>query len=325
MFSEFELIQTYFTNFPDDKSILRGIGDDAAVIQIPQGTNLVQSCDTLVTGVHFPENTSPFDIGYKALAVNLSDMAAMGADPHSFLLALTLPAVNPAWLTGFSAGLLELANQYQIPLVGGDTSKGLLTISITINGIVTAGEFVSRNSAQVGDDIFVTGNIGDAALGLKSVLDELDDDDYSSCEDKLNRPKPRVATGVMLGPIASSMIDVSDGLYGDLQHILESSGVDAKVWLNKLPLSDTMQRWISRGNDYSLCLTGGDDYELVFTASTKHKSAIDKVAKATGCKISRIGEILPVSPQGASLILIDIHDREIAMTAKGYQHFREDR
>ncbi len=325
MLSEFELIKHYFSNFPENKSVLRGIGDDAAVIQIPDGKNLVQSCDTLVSGIHFPKATSPFDIGYKALAVNLSDMAAMGAEPHSFLLALTIPEVDEGWLRQFRDGLLELAEQYHIPLVGGDTSRGVLTISITINGTVAAGKSICRNTAMVGDDIFVTGDIGDAALGLKSILEEMQDDDYAACVEKLNRPIPRISTGIRLHDVAASMIDVSDGLGSDLQHILESSGVAAKVWLDKLPVSATMQRWLTRGNDYSLCLAGGDDYELVFTAASKHRAAIDKVARATECKISRIGEVIAASASQPSLILIDMNNKETAMSAKGYQHFRASR
>lgn len=323
MLSEFELIKNYFSNFPTDKTIIRGIGDDAAVIQIPTGKNLVQSCDTLVSGIHFPDPTTPFDIGYKALAVNLSDMAAMGAEPHSFLLALTIPEVDEIWLQEFRDGLLQLATQYKLPLIGGDTSKGTLTISITINGLVADGKSVGRNTAQAGDDIFVTGSIGDAALGLKSILEKIPDDDYSICVDRLNRPVPRVSTALSLQSIASSMIDVSDGLGSDLLHILENSNVAAKIWLNKLPLSAVMQRWIARGNDYSLCLEGGDDYELIFTAASNHRKAIEKAAKATACKISRIGEVTAVSQKGSSLILVDMNDSEIVIDANGYQHFQE--
>jgi len=315
--AEFSLIQRYFARLGSSRGdVLLGVGDDAAQLQVPNDQTLVTAIDTLVSGVHFPEATPPADIGYKLLAVNLSDMAAMGAEPSWFTLALTLPRSDEAWLAPFAAGLSQLAEAHQLALVGGDTTQGPLVLSLQINGFVPVGQCLKRSGAQPGDRIYVTGTLGDAALGLQVAMKGLALTDGDYLVGRLNRPTPRVVVGLALRGIAHSAIDISDGLLADLGHITQQSGVAAQVQLQRLPLSSAYR---AANPGYQPALTGGDDYELCFTAPPAAEDQIMAVADQCGCPISCIGEIVAGSG-------IRCFDGEIPATVAtgGYQHFSAD-
>ena len=265
--TEFSLIENYFNRQPTLRNDVRlGIGDDAAVLQLSPNEQLVVTTDTLVEGVHFPSDTSPFDIGYKLMAVNLSDLAAMGAEPRWASLALTLPNTNQDWLEQFSAGLFELAGKYTVQLIGGDTTQGPLTLSLTLHGVVQAEQFLSRGGAQVGDAIVVSGQLGDAGLALQKVFtNEKTEPELLS---RLNRPTPRVELGRSLVGFANACVDISDGLIADLGHVLTASrstnALGADLLLEHLPTSDSV-KMVTETGDWSLPLAAGDDYELCFT------------------------------------------------------------
>ncbi len=266
--SEFDLISRYFaTKFPQRSDVKLGIGDDAAICTIPPNMQLVTAIDTLVADVHFPLSTKPEDIGYKALAVNLSDMAAMGATPVWMTLALTCPEFDEIWLQQFTNGLLELAQTNQVSLIGGDTTRGPLTITIQIAGLVSSNTALKRNGAKPGDNIYVTGTLGDAGLGLQSVKQQII---LSSIAQKytlsrLNRPTPRLQAGKKLIGVANSAIDISDGLVADLGHILTASNVGAALQIDNLPLSKELLESVPYETALELALSAGDDYELCYT------------------------------------------------------------
>ena len=294
--SEFNLINHYFKSLSHDVSMKRddvvlGIGDDCAILQVPNGQQLVVSTDTLVAGVHFPENTSAYDIGYKSLAVNLSDLAAMGAEPAWATLCLTLPEENADWLTGFVQGFSELLKKNHMQLVGGDTTRGPLSISVHVSGFVDKGKAFRRDAAKPGDLIYVTGTIGDAGLGLKKILDEIETDSLSMCMNKLNHPVPRNEVAAELSAICCCAIDVSDGLLADLGHITEVSQCGAELFLDKIPLSDELKYFYDYGVDIKQVLTSGDDYELCFTLNEKHKSRVEDISKRLNVQISCIGKV----------------------------------
>ncbi len=266
--SEFDLISRYFaTKFPQRPDVDLGIGDDAAVCTIPPNMQLVTAIDTLVADVHFPLTTKPEDIGYKALAVNLSDMAAMGATPVWMTLALTCPEFNEVWLQKFSEGLLEIAQLNQVSLIGGDTTRGPLTITIQIAGLVPSNTVLKRNGAKPGDSIYVTGTIGDAGLGLQAVKQQIVLSKLAKkyTLSRLNRPTPRLAEGQKLLKVANSAIDISDGLVADLGHILKASNVGASLQIDNLPLSNELLESVPYEVAIELALSAGDDYELCFT------------------------------------------------------------
>lgn len=253
---EFALIRRYFAALtPDAGGVVLGVGDDAALLRPSAGCELVVTSDTLVAGRHFPPQTTAFDIGWKSLAVNLSDLAAMGAQPRWFTLALTLPQADDAWLAGFADGLAALARRHGVALVGGDTTRGPLSITITALGEVPAGQALRRDRAQAGDAVCVTGTLGDAALALTGIDDE-------HLRMRLDRPEPRIAAGLALRGIAHAALDLSDGLVGDLQHILDASGVGAVVDADALPASPSLARLASQAARLGCQLAGGDDYEL---------------------------------------------------------------
>lgn len=295
--NEFDLIARYFTwedsfssSDKNSSNIIKSVGDDAAVLALAPNQQLVTSIDTLVSGVHFPKNTLAFDIGYKALAVNLSDLAAMGAKPEWFTLALTLPEINHEWLGEFSRGLKTLANEAGIALVGGDTTSGPLAISIQVMGSVEAGKALYRCGAKQGDRIYVTGTLGDSALGLASIQNrvELTNDDAVLCEQRLNCPTPRLKESTLIKDFASACIDVSDGLLQDLTHILNQSNLSdpeltlgAEIDLSKIPLSEPLKR-IDKQQSLEFALTGGDDYELLFTIPESLETQFLEVAKVSG-------------------------------------------
>lgn len=269
MTSEFKIIRRYFQRPPKRPDVVLGSGDDAALLQPPPGMLVAATTDTLIAGRHFHEHWPAADIGWRALAVNLSDLAAMGAQPAWFTCALTVPDLNETWLAGFAEGLFELAAQHKIDLVGGNLSKGPLSITVQALGLVKPGRALRRDGAQPGDIVCVTGTLGDAALALsleqgdgrRETGDEVDRDFLNR---RLRRPVPRVAAGLALGAIAHAAIDISDGLAADLGHILEASGVGAEIQSRKLPTSSEFLRLSSPVSRLPLLLSGGDDYELCF-------------------------------------------------------------
>ncbi|MCX4190371.1 thiamine-phosphate kinase [Methylophaga sp. OBS3] len=315
--TEFSLIRDYFSALTDRRDdVILGIGDDCALLQPPAGHILATSVDTLVSGVHFFADVDPFRLGHKALAVNLSDLAAMGATPAWFTLALTLPEANPQWLQAFSAGMAALAKQHNIQLVGGDTTRGPLTISIQVTGFCDRGNVLRRDAARPGDKIFVTGSLGDAGTGLLIKQNQLATENLSTEEqqfliDRLELPTPRNELVKELLPEVKSGIDISDGLLADLKHILTASNVGAVINTEALPLSSSLQKLKSE-QAIQLALTAGDDYELCFTVAAEKADAL---TSRLGSKIQCIGEIT-AEPE---LIVLP----EQSFKSHGYDHFNK--
>lgn len=308
---EFDLIRRYFTSLGVAEGVALGVGDDGAVLDIPPGHQLVSVVDTLVAGVHFPEDTTPFDIGYRALAVNLSDLAAMGAEPRWFTLALTLPKVDETWLAGFAAGLRNLADRFGLALVGGDTTRGPLTITVQAEGLVPSGQALKRSGARPGDGIYVTGTLGDAAAGLALHQGSLQADDAADfLRGRFFRPEPRVQTGLALRGLATACIDVSDGLLQDLGHVLAASGVGARLDLACLPLSPALQT-LPRKEVLEWTLSGGDDYELCFTLPAGVQMA--DIAVVATC----IGYIR----DEPTLVASGLDEDQLMIMRRGWRHF----
>ncbi|SFV85611.1 Thiamine-monophosphate kinase [hydrothermal vent metagenome] len=280
--NEFDLINQYF-------DWGTGIGDDCALIDVDAHQQLVTTVDTLIEGVHFPVDTSPADIAYKALAVNLSDLAAMGAMPNYFTLALTLPNIDEQWLEDFSSSLKALATKYNIKLIGGDTTKGTLSITINATGTIQ-GVALMRSGAKVGDGVFVSNVIGDAALAWKQIQSQKLPS--RSLLTQFNRPEPQVKLGQALLGVASSCIDISDGLEQDLSHILTHSKVGASIDLDALPLSDEVEQYIADTGDWCVALAGGDDYELCFTVPKSQLGTTQSIEKELGVILTKIGVIV---------------------------------
>ncbi len=277
--NEFELIQTFFARQQVSRAdVIAGIGDDAALLQPPPGQQLAVTSDLLVSGVHFFPDADPVALGHKALAVNLSDLAAMGAEPAWFLLNLTLPQVDTAWLEKFCQGMFGLAREYGVQLVGGDTSRGPLAVAIEAHGFVPAGKALRRSGARVGDRIYVTGTLGDAALALQQRFGRLSlpPNEIASVAARLDRPTPRVREGLALRGLANSVIDVSDGLLADLGHIMEMSRVGARIFLDKIPISPICRAHIENLG-WDVVLATGDDYELCFTVPAENIAALEKL------------------------------------------------
>ncbi|BCK86818.1 thiamine-monophosphate kinase [Sideroxyarcus emersonii] len=313
--SEFDLIRRYFTR-PASGAVL-GVGDDAALLHVAGGMELAVSTDMLVSGTHFFPDADPFLLGHKTLAVNLSDLAAMGAVPRWATLALSLPDADDGWLQRFSDGFFALADEYGVELVGGDTTRGPLNLSVTIMGEVPQGMALRRSGARAGDDVWVSGALGRAALGLAHLQGRIDlaGDVRSRCLAALHRPQPRVDLGLALRGIANSAIDISDGLLADLGHIAESSHVAAEVEYAAIP-ADAL-----RGVDESLLrhcvLSGGDDYELCFTVPAAKRGEVETLAAKLSLPLARIGAI--AAGQGCTVRSTD----GSVMTTKeaGYDHF----
>ena len=323
---EFDLIKEYFTWNDASQSapshIIKSVGDDAAILEIDPSQQLVTSIDTFISGVHFPENTPAEAIGHKALAVNLSDLAAMGATPRWFTLALTLPEINQQWLMQFSHGLKTLANQYNCFLVGGDTTSGALSITIQVMGVVDRGGALLRSGAKAGDAIYVTGTLGDAAIGLQSLKANLNlSQEYKQfCLQRLNTPTPRLIQSEAILPFASSCIDISDGLLQDLGHILKASQCGAQIDLAKIPLSSALNE-LPNQTATNAALRGGDDYELLFTVPQKKQDAFDSnilknknVKKGGGGYYKKIGQITHQFKK-----ILDENSNELS--GSGFNHF----
>lgn len=313
--NEFELIRRYFVplRVAGDDGVALGIGDDAALLVPRAGHELAVTTDTLIAGRHFPLATSPEDIGWKALAVNLSDLAAMGAEPRWFTLALSLPEPDAAWLQAFARGLQALARRHRIALVGGDTTRGPLSITITAIGDVPVGQALRRDRARAGDLVCVTGTLGDAAAGLRDLLGGRVPDEHLLRH--LNRPQPRVTAGLALRGIATAMIDLSDGLAGDLQHILDASGVGATLDIDALPCSAALlTHAVDVDARRALQLSGGDDYELCLCLPAER--FVD-ACRVVDVPLTVIGQI--TAEPGFRLRAAD--GATIVSPSSGYQHF----
>jgi len=317
--NEFEIIEHYFKQAhpASQGNLILGIGDDAAIINVPEDSELVISMDTLVVGVHFYQNSSPEDIAYKSLAVNLSDMAAMGALPRWISLSLTLPDNNLDWIKKFSASFNQLATEHSLILIGGDLTKGPLSITVQILGVVPTGKSLRRSGANIGDLIYVTGQLGAAAYVLKNIEDsDLFPSPTEREVQRLNRPEARIKTGLELRQLASSCIDISDGLLADLGHILKASNVGAEVKLSEIPYSDSLQK-LDKVIAIELALTGGDDYELCFTiADGIPDTVINELASI--CPVHCIGFI---NKQGPRPSFIDGDGKPYKIESKAYRHF----
>jgi thiamine-monophosphate kinase len=316
---EFELIERYFKRPARHAAV--GIGDDCAVWTPSPGYQLAFSADMLVEGRHFLSTVSPRSLGHKALAVNLSDLAACGATPRAFLLSLSLPRADENWLSGFSQGLFALADANGCELIGGDTTQGPLNIAITVMGETPHGQSVLRSTAQTGDDIYVSGHLGDARLALEVFRGHLSVPQvvFDLARARLETPTPRMALGTSLRGVATAMADVSDGLLGDLGHLLKASGVGAQLnlpALSQLMLTrhawDCPREWLLR-----CVLSGGDDYELVFTAPPASQHAVEAAALGSGTSITRIGRITP----GSGLVLMDDNGDVVQHDFPSFDHF----
>ena len=296
-----------------------GIGDDAALLAVPAGQELAVAIDTMVEGVHFPVGTPAADIGWKALAVNLSDLAAMGAAPAWALLALTLPSAEVAFVEAFTAGFAQLAQLHRLALVGGDTTRGALTISVAVHGLVPPGQALTRAGARIGDAVLVTGTLGDAAGGLQLIQQKQAREDAPAAYliERLQRPVPRVAAGIVLRGRANACIDVSDGLLADLGHICASSRVGAVIDAASLPLSPTLLQRFGESASRELALSGGDDYELCFTVPAQTLAAVQADLAQLGCIATRIGSIV----EGDGVVLRDRDGRQLSSARQGWDHF----
>ena len=312
--AEFELIDRIRARAATRGDVVLGIGDDAAILQPPPGKQLVVTTDTLNEGVHFPEITRPEDIGWKTLAVNLSDLAAMGAQPAWCTLSLSLPRPDRQWLDGFLDGFLELAMQHGIAVIGGDTTRGPLSLGVTAMGFVEPGRALRRDGAQVGDDVWVTGTLGDAAAALQSLLAGAALD--RALRARLDRPTPRVEAGRGLAGLANACIDVSDGLLADLGHICARSGFGAEIELEALPASPALQHF-APALRHAWQAIGGDDYELCFTASQELRNEIVAAMRTAGVQATRIGNVVA----GQGVRALDADGNLWRSPRHGYEHF----
>ncbi|MBS0464683.1 MAG: thiamine-phosphate kinase [Proteobacteria bacterium] len=314
---EFDLIARHFTR-PTPGAVL-GVGDDCALLAPTPGMQLAVSSDMLLEGRHFSPQDSPAGLGHKSLAVNLSDLAAMGATPRWATLAIALPEENDAWLTAFARGFFRMADMHGIELVGGDTTRGTLTISLTVMGEVPPGQALRRDGAQAGDDVWVSGAIGSAALALAYRQGRLfmEQIDAAKVLPALYLPTPRIELGIALRGLASSAIDISDGLLGDLGHILERSHVGATLEFAALPTLPVTQAYLHEAVARDCVLAGGDDYELCFTAPADKRNAVLAAAASAGVAVTRIGHI----HAGPGLTVIDANGQPLHVDKTGYDHF----
>ncbi|WP_019141701.1 thiamine-phosphate kinase [Noviherbaspirillum massiliense] len=320
MLSEFDLIARYFTRpARNTERVALGVGDDCALLMPAAGMQLAISTDMLVEGRHFFPNADPAKLGHKCLAVNLSDLAAMGAKPLAFTLALSLPAADREWLAAFSQGMLRLADAHQCELIGGDTTKGPLNICITIFGEVPAGQALRRDGAQAGDDIWVSGTLGDARLALAGYRHEtaLDQASQEAASKRMHAPTPRVELGLALRGIAHSAIDISDGLVGDLGHILDRSRVGARLEADRLPAGTILARQ-EQDLRRRFTLAGGDDYELCFTASPARRDQVLAAAASCATTVTRVGRI----ERGSGLRIVDASGKPIDLQLASFDHFK---
>ncbi len=330
---EFDLIQRFFKTQSElmlasnPGSVTLGIGDDCALLKTDPAEEIAITTDMLVSGRHFLADANPEWLGWKALAVNLSDLAAMGARPLGFTLALALPEANPAWLEAFSKGLFAIANQYSCPLIGGDTTAGPLNICITALGGIPKEKAIRRSGALAGDDIWVSGSVGDARLTLAALRHEIElpKDDLEKIQAHMHQPIPRVNLGITLRGIANSALDISDGLLGDLRHILKQSNKDAEIFLDRLPKSATLRNQsMEIQNRYAA--SGGDDYELCFTAPMSMRGVITKISADLNLPLAQIGHIQAMQHSTPEIKLINsagvaLNPSEASQLLQSFDHF----
>ena len=318
--AEFNLINKYFLLPSTRADVLLGIGDDCALVSVPPQRQLAVTTDTLVEGVHFPVATAAEDIGCKAVAVNLSDLAAMGAEPAWLTLALSLPSADESWIKSFAAGFTAAAEKYHVQLIGGDTTQGPLSITVQALGLLDPARIMRRDAARPGDAIYVSGTLGDAAAGLKILQQAMAiDHDSAWLVDRLNRPEPRVELGTRVSACCRCAIDISDGLAADLGHILEASQCGATINIDRLPLSRQLVTY-SGGRaavDWSRVLAAGDDYELCLVVAPDCESHLLGIAAELSLPLSRIGEIEAKGP----LNIIDDRGEKYRLEQVGYEHF----
>ena len=312
---EFDLIARIRARVATRGDVVLGIGDDAALLQVPPDRQLAVSMDTLNAGVHFPEDTPPSAIGWKALAVNLSDLAAMGAQPAWCTLSLSMPEADAAWVDAFLDGFLALADAHGVALVGGDTTRGPLSVCVTAHGFVDAGSALLRSGARARDDLWVSGTLGDAAGALVQLQAGTRVD--PALRARLDRPTPRIELGRALRGIANACIDVSDGLFADLGHACAASGVGAEIELASLPASAALRSAFDQESRRVLQATGGDDYELCFTAPESMRSEVERIACEAGVEVSRIGRIVA----GDGVVALDAQGQPWTPSRAGYDHF----
>lgn len=323
MTPEFNLIARYFTR--STKRAALGIGDDCALIKVSAGCELAISTDTLVEGVHFFAGADAEKLGHKSLAVNLSDLAAMGATPRYVTLALTLPSIDDAWLAAFSRGFFSLADEFDVELIGGDTTRGPLSITLTIMGEIEAGRALRREGAVAGDDIWVSGTLGGAALALMHMQQkiQLQPHIFARVEDRLHRPSPRIALAQTLLGAVSAAIDISDGLVADLGHICERSKLSAVIERGLLPLASSLMSVradLREGLINECALSGGDDYELCFTAPVAARAEIEIAGAKCGVAVTRVGSMKLLDPNQLVKV-IDESGRDVSPKKSGYDHF----
>jgi len=319
--SEFDVIDLYFKPGRSREDVIVGIGDDCAVLDVPTGKRLLTSTDTLIAGLHFPEHTSPEDIAAKTVAVNFSDLAAMGAEPTWVTLALTLPDVDHRWLKAFSSSFHRAIDEYNVQLIGGDTTKGNLSLTLQVMGFIDVGKCMLRANAKPGDLIFVSGYLGDAALGLAMQQKKiaLPDEAATYCLDRLNRPTARVELGQAISDYSKCAIDISDGLFVDLTHIMDASQCGANIELNSIPLSAPVRKYLADiTNQLELReLMTGDDYELCFTADESHSQTIYAIAEKYHIPITCIGII----NSSKELTCTEGNGHAIDILHTGFDHF----
>jgi thiamine-monophosphate kinase len=317
MIGEFDIIGRYFTRPDRDPDVLLGVGDDAAVLAV-DGLTAV-TVDTLVAGVHFPDGIAPNLLGYRLMAVNLSDLAAMGAEPRWCTLALTLPKPDEIWLEGFSRGLFELADRYGVSLVGGDLTRGPLTVTLQLLGTVERGRVLTRAGGKIGDDVYVTGTLGDSAAGIALINERVEAAAGSAAaalKERFYRPVPRVEAGLALRALASAAIDVSDGLLADLGHICERSGCGAVIEAESVPVSAELLTMFPPQIALAHALGGGDDYELCFTAPPSRAPKIETALAGTGAVPKRIGQLV-----AGGGVVCTREGEPFTPPARGYRHF----
>ncbi len=315
---EFGLINTYFARAAISSDVLLGIGDDCAVVCPPEGRQLVMSIDTMVDGVHFPKGTAPDRIGTRVMCAALSDLAAMGARPHWFTLALTLPDLDQDWVAGFADGVFSIANHYECCLIGGDTTRGPLSITVQVHGSVEPGQALRRAGARPDDVIYVTGNLGDGAAALAVIQKKLTvaTGSFSYLLKRFYAPTPRILVGELLAGTASAAIDISDGLYADLSKICEASGVGAMVDLGRLPISEHWRKYTSEDRAQEWALTGGDDYQLCFTVPRDQVEKVKEWIAEGRIVATAIGKIT----HKHELLLLK-NGKPVELERRGYNHF----
>jgi thiamine-monophosphate kinase len=318
---EFEIISRYFSRANRRSDVVLGIGDDAALLQVPADRRLVAAMDTIVEGVHFPVGTAAHCIGHRALAVNLSDLAAMGAEPAWALISLSLPESSPDWLEGFSGGFHDIARRYNVALVGGDTVRGPLVITVQVLGFIEADHALTRSGARPGDLVYVSGIPGEAAAGLAVIQRELAGGDAGELLQRcFNFPEPRVALGRVLRTLASAAMDVSDGLLGDLGKLCEASGCSAQLEIDRLPVSSSMCALFDAAAVERFALSGGDDYELLFTVAAERVPEFEALCRDVQPACTCIGRITQRAP-GQPVVQCLRDGRAVTVAEAGYDHF----